>query len=131
MPHPAKIRWSWAHSSAGEHTLHTGGVVGSMPTAPTSDFSTIDASSLVVAAGGGRTWGAHRINFAYSHRGSAALHRHPKTLPRLPSRRTVGRMVGLHTIAAPPAVSGRVHTPGDCAARRPTSDPRHQQAGRP
>src|SRR3954465_1101099 len=25
----------WAHSSAGEHTLHTGGVVGSIPTAPT------------------------------------------------------------------------------------------------
>ena len=31
-----------ARSSAGEHTLHTGGVVGSIPTAPTRDKAVVN-----------------------------------------------------------------------------------------
>src|ERR1700721_713893 len=46
MPHPAKIRGSRARSSAGEHTLHTGGVVGSIPTAPTTGPPNADGGDM-------------------------------------------------------------------------------------
>ena len=36
---------AWARSSVVEHTLHTGGVVGSIPTAPTTPFLVIASES--------------------------------------------------------------------------------------
>src|ERR1051325_2719760 len=38
MPLAGHYSWSRARSSAGEHTLHTGGVTGSIPVAPTIEF---------------------------------------------------------------------------------------------
>src|SRR6202795_4291502 len=38
--------WKWALSSAGEHTLHTGGVVGSIPTAPTTGPPNADGGDM-------------------------------------------------------------------------------------
>ena len=38
-PSDTGLVWQWARSSAGEHCLHTAGVTGSIPVAPTIFFN--------------------------------------------------------------------------------------------
>jgi hypothetical protein len=49
-PSDTGLVWQWARSSAGEHCLHTAGVTGSIPVAPTNFFKDLDDFHRLVEA---------------------------------------------------------------------------------